>query len=211
MMASQPIPHPRYTPPMPAVTRILSRFDRPQIEGFIAVAIELLDTFDGDSDSEPITVPEDLRAEFDNTVPDEIEANGDELDGNPAEDDFWPHAEPLDGSAGCVFSDGNEIEDDCCEAGDDGCAPKWLHGQTHWGAHADEEYAKPAIADATAYHEQKARIQRDRTYRVRQRCLIDGRISYEPTSTRRLFIEPTTPTKRQLLTRKRGVPRSPRA
>jgi len=24
--------------------------------------------------------------------------------------------------------------DDACEAGDDGCAPVWMHGQRHWGA-----------------------------------------------------------------------------
>ena len=34
------------TPPMPAVARILARFQREQLAGFIAVAIDLLDTFD---------------------------------------------------------------------------------------------------------------------------------------------------------------------
>ena len=36
------------TPPMPAVARILARFERVQLAGFIAVAIDLLDTLDGD-------------------------------------------------------------------------------------------------------------------------------------------------------------------
>ncbi|BBC74404.1 hypothetical protein AEB_P3536 [Altererythrobacter sp. B11] len=49
---------------------MLSRFDRAQLEGFIAVAIDLLDLVDGDRD---------------------VEANGDELDGNGAEDDFMTH------------------------------------------------------------------------------------------------------------------------
>ena len=64
-MASVPIQHPSAPPPMAAVTRILSRFDRPQIEGFISIAIELLDVLDGDNDSEPTTMTEDLRTEFD--------------------------------------------------------------------------------------------------------------------------------------------------
>lgn len=36
--------------PMPAVARILARFERNQLAGFIAVAIDLLDTLDGDID-----------------------------------------------------------------------------------------------------------------------------------------------------------------
>lgn len=43
---------PNTMPPMPAVARILARFDRPQIEAFLAVAIDLLDTIDGDPDAE---------------------------------------------------------------------------------------------------------------------------------------------------------------
>lgn len=39
-------------PPMPAVARILSRFDRDQLAGFIAVAIDLADAMEGDSDLE---------------------------------------------------------------------------------------------------------------------------------------------------------------
>ena len=40
------------TPPMPAVARILARFEREQLAGFIAVALELIDTLDGDTDAE---------------------------------------------------------------------------------------------------------------------------------------------------------------
>ena len=46
-------------PPMPAVARVLSRFDRAQLESFIAVAIDLADTLDGDPDQEDATNAED--------------------------------------------------------------------------------------------------------------------------------------------------------
>ena len=39
-------------PPMPAVARILARFERDQLAGFIAVALDLIDTLDGDADLE---------------------------------------------------------------------------------------------------------------------------------------------------------------
>ena len=39
-------------PPMPAVARILARYDRPQVEAFVEVAIALLDTLDGDPNVE---------------------------------------------------------------------------------------------------------------------------------------------------------------
>lgn len=82
--------------PPAAVSRLLARFDRAALAGFIEVAIELLDLADGDADLEP---------------------NGDEADGTPrAEDEFHPHER--DGGAG----DPGDVEDDdedCCEAGDD--------------------------------------------------------------------------------------------
>lgn len=40
------------TPPMPAVARILSRYDRPKLEAFLSIAIDLLDTLDGEPDVE---------------------------------------------------------------------------------------------------------------------------------------------------------------
>jgi hypothetical protein len=44
---------PRIGPPaLPAVARILARHDRPAIEAFLAIAIDLLDTLDGDPDAE---------------------------------------------------------------------------------------------------------------------------------------------------------------
>ena len=47
------------TPPMPAVARILARFEREQLAGFIAVALDLIDTLDGDPDFENATDLED--------------------------------------------------------------------------------------------------------------------------------------------------------
>lgn len=48
----RPVTLPNQFPPMPAVARILSRFDRDQLHGFIAVAIDLADAMDGDADLE---------------------------------------------------------------------------------------------------------------------------------------------------------------
>ena len=50
------------TPPMPAVARILARIERDQLAGFIAVALDLLDTLDGDPDFENATDLEDDHA-----------------------------------------------------------------------------------------------------------------------------------------------------
>ncbi len=53
------IPFPSIAPPPPAVTRILTRYSRSQIEAFIEVALALLDTIDGDADLEDATDLED--------------------------------------------------------------------------------------------------------------------------------------------------------
>ena len=75
-MASMPLERPATIvtlpgtiPPMPAVARILGRYDRSQVEAVIAVAIDLLDVFDGEPD---------------------LELNGDEVDGDFAEDELRP-------------------------------------------------------------------------------------------------------------------------
>lgn len=80
--------HPAALPPTPAVARILQRFNRPKLEGFIAVAIGLLDVLDGDPD---------------------CELNGDELDGNASEDEFMRHKS--DG-VGCPLADPYSAVDD---------------------------------------------------------------------------------------------------
>ena len=46
------LPFPPLPGPPPAVSRILARYDRPKLEAFIAIAIDLLDTMDGDTDLE---------------------------------------------------------------------------------------------------------------------------------------------------------------
>lgn len=52
--------NPGALPPMPAVARILSQFDRQQLAGFIEVAIDLLDTLDGDPDLEMTGAEDDF-------------------------------------------------------------------------------------------------------------------------------------------------------
>jgi hypothetical protein len=74
---------------------VLATFDRAELEGFIAVAIDLLDLADPDPDIEP---------------------NGDEMDGSLAEDDFTSHnAGPLPGP-GCPISDPDlSVDDKPCD------------------------------------------------------------------------------------------------
>ncbi|MBX9859349.1 MAG: hypothetical protein K2Y20_07125 [Sphingomonas sp.] len=79
--------------PQSAVSRLLARFDRAALEGFIEVAIDLLDMADGDADREP---------------------DGDEMDGDPrAEDEFHPHER--DGP-GCPCADPDlAVDDHACD------------------------------------------------------------------------------------------------
>ncbi|MBA3879014.1 MAG: hypothetical protein C0500_04795 [Sphingobium sp.] len=119
MAAHAPItparPRASFTPvPPTAVTRLLARFDRATLAGFIEVAIDLLDMADPNPDDEP---------------------DGDELDGDPrAEDEFVWHGH--DGGAGCPL-DAEVDDEDYCEARDDGCGPHLLHGRTVWGSEHD--------------------------------------------------------------------------
>ncbi|SCW36799.1 hypothetical protein SAMN02927924_00229 [Sphingobium faniae] len=50
---------PNCLPSMPAVARILSRYDRERLEGFVAIAIDLMDLMDGDPDLEDGDADED--------------------------------------------------------------------------------------------------------------------------------------------------------
>lgn len=82
-------------PPPAAVTRVLSRFDRAQLAGFIAIAIDLLDVADGDAD---------------------LEANGDEMDASVPEGSWRT------GVIDPRHRDHDDAEDDdsdCCPARDD--------------------------------------------------------------------------------------------
>lgn len=56
--ASAPVTLPGTIPPMPAVARILSRYDRDKLAAFVSVAIDLLDVLDGDAEPEYPTVPD---------------------------------------------------------------------------------------------------------------------------------------------------------
>lgn len=62
--------------PMPAVARILSRFDRPTLEAFLSVAIDLIDTFDGDPDLEDDDPAEDADANEDDDPREEDDPSG---------------------------------------------------------------------------------------------------------------------------------------
>lgn len=73
--------HPAAQPNMPAVARILAHYDRESLEAFLSVALDLLDTMDGDPEAE---------------------------NGNDLEDDFALSENAIaygSGGAGCAISD----------------------------------------------------------------------------------------------------------
>ena len=132
-------------PPMPAVARILSRFDRAQLVGFIAVAIDLADAMDPDPD---------------------LEHDGDELDsdGDERGDTAWIEWDKMRGAqkSGPNHLAGQEDDEDVEGGGDDAQSedePGFSSAQRRWanlarnGAgckisdddHADE--AEPASDD----------------------------------------------------------------
>ena len=82
---------PAHFAPMPAVMRTLAQFDRLSLEGFISVAIGLLDVVDGDPDVEP---------------------NGDETDHSHSEECFIEYGPCY--APGCPVADpgGCTAEDD---------------------------------------------------------------------------------------------------
>lgn len=86
-----PVTLPGTIPPMPAVARILSRFDRGKLAAFVTVAIDLLDTLDGDADDEP---------------------GGDEEDGDFAEDEPAARFAQMRTGPGCLYSDDDSAIDD---------------------------------------------------------------------------------------------------
>ena len=83
-----PIRAPFIPIPPAVISRALSRFDREQLSGFIAVAIDLLDFADGDRD---------------------LELDGDELDGDiRSEDSFEYHGGY---GPGCPIADADHEDD----------------------------------------------------------------------------------------------------
>ena len=87
-------------PAMPAVSRILARYDRSKVEAFVSVAIDLLDVLDGDSDLEP---------------------SGDEQDGSFAEDEEAARLARAGDGPGCIVADPDAAVDDggCDDINDD--------------------------------------------------------------------------------------------
>lgn len=96
---------PNQVPPMPAVARILSRYDRAKLEAFVSVAIDLLDVLDGDPDLEEEEREDDDPAEADDE-PEEDDHSG------QCDEDGINTVHPACGrtylGAGCPISDANE-------------------------------------------------------------------------------------------------------
>lgn len=135
-----PIPFPGAIPPMPAVARILARFDREQVEGFIAVALDLLDTLDRPFDpDEPDFTP---RVDGKAGDPEDGEAVGDEGDFAWSE---WHHRNATGRQAGveanplenCGRSEDDEDDDPAGQMDEDGIntgqAVFCLHGIAQTG------------------------------------------------------------------------------
>lgn len=173
-----------------AFAEALRGFDREKIGSTIEALIAILDEADGDLDIEP---------------------DGDELDGNNAEDDFRPHSLLMHGP-GCPISDPDlAIDDGPCDDIDqdrepeEELTPDWPIDQTEpipdaFVIASDRQAIKPHLD----------RIRRTRCVPKYLRSFRTGRL--EPSQHDfRLITEPIAPTRRQLLRRKRGVPRKPRA
>lgn len=88
----RPVTLPNQFPPMPAVARNLSRFDRAQLHGFIAVAIDLADAMDGDPDLEATGLEDDFVQHHANGPGCLIANAGEEDDHSGGAVDDKPHA-----------------------------------------------------------------------------------------------------------------------
>lgn len=156
----------------------IRRLSRDALAGLCEQLIDRLDAMDPDPD---------------------LEANGDELDGNNAEDDFGDHGCNVGpyAAAGCPIADPDAAVDDgpCDEPTQD---------------REPDDFAE-RFADPEALEAHRRRIQQTRCYPLKRRYrdFRSGMVMSE-TYAHELFYEPTVPTKRQLLRRKRGVPRRPR-
>lgn len=111
-MATQPLGHdspavtlPGAITPMPALARVLARFDRDQLGNAIEVMLTLLDLQDGDPDTED----DDPSGQYD--------------------EDAYTGPRAHKGGPGCPISD-----PDACSAGDDGCGWHSLGGHSGWGS-----------------------------------------------------------------------------
>jgi hypothetical protein len=97
MMITQFHARRRVETPLPALAATMAKFDRATLEGFVEVAIAVLDCTDGDPD---------------------VEANGDEQDHNFSEECFVRHRSNF--NPGCPISDPGGCEHDGREEQEDG-------------------------------------------------------------------------------------------
>ena len=97
-------------PEIVALMRTIARQPRRRLEAAVELLLFTLDAMDGDPDLEAIC--------------DDDEPNGDEQDGNFAEDDGAARAALIDAGPGCIISD-NDFEDDGQERRE--------HAHSEWG------------------------------------------------------------------------------
>lgn len=174
-MASRAITGSGQPLPLSLIGQAIPRLSRHDLEALTERLIETLDLLDGDND---------------------LELNGDELDGTGGEDDFCIHGANTGqyGGPGCPIADPDEAVDDVACDEDSDREPQ---------DYADDEFSDP---DARADH--RRRIRRNRCAPEWSHLHISGRPAIVG---HRLFREPNVPSERRLLRRKRGVPRYPRA
>lgn len=194
------IPHPAMPAAPAAILRTLSRFDRPVLESFITVAIELLDMIGGDPD----------------------------LEQTRAEDDWFDHRGdgpgcPISDPGGAGVGEDDEDDDPAGQCDEDGVNTRCPGGAAFapddlecgltpdWGI--DQTTALPEAivlaADREGMHMHRDRIRATRCVPEYQWDWRTGRLE-RSTSDFQLIDKPTAPTQRQLRRRKRGVPRRPR-
>lgn len=144
--ASAPVTLPGTIPPMPAVARILSRYDRDKLAAFVSVAIDLLDVLDGDADDEPC---------------------GDEQDGNFAEDDVAARFANMGQGPGCIVSDFDRAVDDSGCDEDFDAEPEYPT-VPDYGLNQDSPPQQPELAaDRANMRPHLERIRRSRCDRTR--------------------------------------------
>ena len=97
-----------------AVIAAMARHNREELATFVAVAIDIMDAMDGDTD----------------------------LEVTDTEDDFeisWVARQNVGNFPGCEVSDATEDDDeDRCEAADDGCGGYLRQGIMHYGSDDDD-------------------------------------------------------------------------
>lgn len=119
---------PATVPPMPAVARILSKYDRPHLAAFIAVAIDLLDVLGPD--------PEAEDSDTDEAVGDEQDCAWTEWQMRGRHKLAGGKTEPVS------IEDAEDDDPDTCAAADDiGSGPSFFHGSD--GMPGDAADAEP--------------------------------------------------------------------